>query len=232
LALADSLARSGRAEEARHVLMAWWDRERSEAPRGQLEHAIWLRGVLTVDPEQAALEYRRLVVEFPGGRYAARSLARLARVAAASGDTLEAVRAWEALLREHPGSPDRVDARVWLRRHGQPDSSDGPEGTASPGVADGPEATAGMPPGRVGDHAVQLGAFDSDTRARELLEQARAAGLEARLVRVSGSQLIRVRSGRFRTEVEARARRGRIVRLGFEALVVDDAAREVPLGGR
>jgi hypothetical protein len=114
LAVADSLARSGRAEEARELLVAWWDGERADAARAELEHATWLRALLTVDPDQARIEYRRLVVEFPGGRYVAPSLARIALLLAAAGDTAGARESWESLRREYPGSEESARAEAWL----------------------------------------------------------------------------------------------------------------------
>ena len=176
------------------MLVEWWDRERPTASRSEREHGAWLRALLTVDPEQARIEYRRLVVEFPGGTYSASALTRIARIAEASGDTTGARSAWEVLLREHPGS-------------------------APASLAD-----------RALDHAVQLGAFSSLGRARELVERARAAGLTPRLVTVPGSDLVRVRLGRFADEPEAESLAGRARSLGFDALVVGEASRERAAG--
>jgi hypothetical protein len=114
LSVTDSLARSGRTEEARELLVAWWDGERSDASRAELEHATWLRALLTVDPDQARIEFRRLVVEYPGGRYVARSLARIALLLAAAGDTAGARQSWETVLREYPGSEESAWAEAWL----------------------------------------------------------------------------------------------------------------------
>lgn len=211
LATADSLSRSGRTEEAREWFVAWWDAGRSEASRSELEHATWLRAVLTVDPEQARVEYRRLVVEFPGGPHAAPALARIARMLAAAGDTAGARDTWETLLREHPGSEESATAEAWL-------------GSAPPG--DGVEAEGSAPL----DLALQLGAFSSLVRARELTARAREAGLEPRMVRVRGSDLIRVRLGRFGSEADAEELHGQIRALGFDALIVDGAEREEAVG--
>ena len=106
LVTVDSLAHSGRTEEARELLLTWWDGERSAASRAEIEHGTWLRALLTVDPEQARVEYRRLEVEFPGGRYVAPALVRIARLLEAAGDTTGARETWETLIREHPGSEE------------------------------------------------------------------------------------------------------------------------------
>ena len=43
----------GRTEEARAALVEWWDGDREDAPRRDLQRGLWLRGRLTVDPVQA-----------------------------------------------------------------------------------------------------------------------------------------------------------------------------------
>ena len=229
LARAGAFAHSGRTEEARAVLVEWWDRGRPTAPRSEREHGAWLRALLTVDPEQARIEYRRLVVEFPGGRYAAPALTRIARIAEASGDTAGARSAWEALLREHSGSAPASLARERLAAY-----SGGSGSAGGANVAETPGGTRNEPSvpatDRALDHAVQLGAFSSVGRARELVERARAAGLTPRLVTVPGSDLIRVRLGRFADEPEAESLAGRARSLGFDALVVGEASRERAAG--
>lgn len=109
LAQVDSLVTAGRTEEARDALVAWWDqagsRSREEAQRG-----LWLRGLLTVDPAQAAVDYQRLVVEYPRGAWSDRALLRLAQAADASGDPLRARNLLRSLLRDYPGSPLRLEA--------------------------------------------------------------------------------------------------------------------------
>lgn len=263
---ADTLVREGRADEARTLVTTWWARDRSGASRDDLQHAIWLRGVLTVDPRQAAVEYRRLVVEFPGGPFGDRAMARLAQGAAASGDSLQAAHMWQELLRERPRSPWVEEARGWLDSHpaaaagrseepaaggeaGKVDTAvvtpvadtavvtEANEPAAATGAVDSAAATrearAVSEPGQAaaGDWAVQLGAFRTLSRATELMERARRAGFEPRLVRVPGSELMRVRTGRFTDEGAAREAYRRVVRLGFDALVVDNAAQERAAGG-
>ncbi len=112
----DSLIVVGRAEEARTVLSGWWQRAaRAAIDRAQMQHAIWLRAVLTVDPTQASIDYQRLVVEYPGGPYTDRSLLRLAQAADARGDAVKARGHLRSLLRDYPASPIRADAERLLQ---------------------------------------------------------------------------------------------------------------------
>ena len=108
---ADSLASAGRAEEARSALLGWWEAQASGASRADLQRALWLRGLLTVDPSQAALDYQRLVVEYPGGPYTDGALLRLAQVERAAGRPERALAYLRALVRDYPSSPQRLRAR-------------------------------------------------------------------------------------------------------------------------
>ena len=63
-------------------------------------------------------------------------------------------------------------------------------------------------------------------RARVVEERAREAGLRPRLVTVNGSDLIRIRVGRFGTSEEATERMNRIRELGLDATLTDDADEE------
>lgn len=242
----EELARAGRAVEARVLLSEWWEGGRRMASRDAEQRAIWLRGVLTVDPGQASLDFWRLVVEYPLGPYTARALARIAGAADVSGDRAAAVRARETLVREHRGTPEAQRARAWLEARGEqppgpvepaarpPDvEAGGAEPTSGAGDEAGGRADPAEEAGASvrGDYAVQLGAFSTMIRARELMERARAAGLEPRLVRVPGSALARVRVGRFTGRPAAEELRRRVVGLGLEALVSEDASSEQPVGG-
>lgn len=84
-------------------------------------------------------------------------------------------------------------------------------------------------PAASGRFAVQVGAFSREDGARTLAARVEGEGLEARLVRVQGSGLIRVRVGRFGDAAEARATEARLRRLGFETAVVGDVPAEVPI---
>lgn len=255
----ESLARDGRAAEARDALVAWWEGESGRADRTKLQRAIWLRATLTLDPEDALIDYRRLTVEYPGGPYTDRALLRLGQEAAARQAWVQAARAMETLVRDHPGSSLVADARSWLERHRDdvareetaaetdpPASERSAAGAARPALSDAPPVRGGTPartsdgaraaapagdePGAAtADFAVQLGAFSTVARARVLEERARRAGLEPRLVTVAGSPLVRVRVGRFPDEGAAGGLRGRALDLGFEAMVVRGAGAETPV---
>jgi cell division protein FtsN len=77
---------------------------------------------------------------------------------------------------------------------------------------------------------VQLGAFASQSRARALQRRVQDAGFDARLARVPGSGLVRVRVGRFDAQADADALLTRLRGLGFAATVVLDANREEGIG--
>jgi cell division septation protein DedD len=233
----EELTALGRTEEARELLLVWWDHGRPAASRRDLQRGLWLRGQLTVDPRHAVLDYRRLTVEYPGGPFSARALFRLAQTAWELGDPATADVHLAQLDRSHPGSPTARKARSWRAGRGAPSAV--PEG-ASP-AAGGP----GRPPTReTGPRpdvasaadppwAVQLGAFLSDDRARTLRERAAAAGYATRLVRVEGSRLLRVRVGRFPAREEAERLLEEIRAGGLEATLVRDVHREVaPDGGQ
>jgi hypothetical protein len=104
----EELVRAGRSEEARQELLRWWNREYGDASRRDVQRGLWLRAQLTVDPRQASLDYRRLVVEYPGGPYADLALLRLAQSAFALGDSAAAREHVTRLQRDYPaGSATR-----------------------------------------------------------------------------------------------------------------------------
>jgi outer membrane protein assembly factor BamD (BamD/ComL family) len=72
---------------------------------------MWLRGLLTVDPEMAELDLRRLVVEYPGGPFSDQALIRLAHGARAQSDDVQALEYLNVVLRDYPESPLRNAAR-------------------------------------------------------------------------------------------------------------------------
>jgi cell division septation protein DedD len=77
---------------------------------------------------------------------------------------------------------------------------------------------------------VQLGAFGEEERARAVVQQAVAAGFEARLVRVDGSPLLHVRVGSFAERPGAQALFERLAREGIQGAVVRDDRPERPAG--
>lgn len=228
----DELARLGRAAEAREMVLAWWEAAGPRPSRRDLQRALWLRGSLNPDPAQASLDFRRLVIEFPGGAYSHLALFRLAQVAYAAGDSAAAAAMVAQLGREYPASPVRREAEAWLATAGPvPERMAGAPAAveAAPPSADVAPPPAGEPAAAVtgtGHFAVQLGAFSSQGRAEALLERVAAAGFEARLVRVPGSDLVRVRVGTFDSAEGAGEILGRLQELGFPATVARDAHRE------
>jgi len=217
----DSLVMDGRTEDARQALMMWWDhanapvnsKQRVPTARIELQYAVWLRAVLTVDPVQAAVDYQRLVVEYPAGPYSDRALLRLAQAAEARGDALQAREYLRTLLRDYPTSPARLDAGRML-----PSVESLADAAASPTPVPVPSAA--------GSWTVQLGAFASLDRARALREEIGAGHLNARIVLVPPSRLIRVRTGRFQSKARAEGLRSALAARGLEATVSGDAIRE------
>ena len=238
----DALARTGRTEEARTLLETWWNDDRSRSSRQERQHALWLRALLTVDPWTAALDYQRLVVQYPAGPYSDGALVRLAMLADFDEDVLRAAGYYRILLQDHPRSPDQVTARRWLEAHAQ-EIEEAEAAAAQTPDADVAVSTGEEPPARQlateassvrGDalapraapYAVQLGAFSTTERARAVAVSMRLATFEIRLVRVTGSPLFRLRVGRFAERSEAAGLKDEIVGLGYEATVVSDAAEE------
>lgn len=96
---------------------------------------------------------------------------------------------------------------------------------AAPRAEEEPRREADAGRGRI---TVQLGAFSTEERARRFAGEVEAAGYRPRMVRVRGSELIRVRTGRFRDEAEARALGARLQDHGFDATIASDAHMEIP----
>jgi hypothetical protein len=113
------------------------------------QHAIWLRALLTTDPEFSELDYRRLVIEYPGGPYSDGALLRLAQGARAWGDLEAARRYLEILVRDYPLSPLRAVGRCFVARLDESPALLGfgcaPASSAAPSFA-----TAGPPVSPVG----------------------------------------------------------------------------------
>lgn len=78
-------------------------------------------------------------------------------------------------------------------------------------------------------YAVQVGAFESEELARRLLASINASGFRARVVRVAGSALVRVRIGAFFDRTGAVELMDRVRRRGHEATLAADVAEESPM---
>ena len=112
----ERLTRMGRTEEARDDLIVWWKDERLDATRRELQRGLWLRGRLTVDPVQAKLDFRRLVVLYPSGQFTPDAVMRLAQAAFAMGDQAAARDYVDTLSRDYPRSDARGRAEAWIAR--------------------------------------------------------------------------------------------------------------------
>ena len=108
--------REGRIDEARREVERWWISSGGHGSPETLQFALWLRGILTVDPLQADRDFQRIVLEFPSSPHAAPSRLRLGQSAHARGDLVEALKHYEALDRDYPGTRFRLIARSWLER--------------------------------------------------------------------------------------------------------------------
>lgn len=207
--------RDGDVSAARARLLEWFDTYESAAGREAQQHAIWLRGLLTLDPGQAVEDYRRLVIDFAGGPWSDRALERLALIAEASGDLRAAARRWERLMRDYPSSSLRDRARTWLSLNAR-------ELAAAEVPTPAPDAEA------AGSFTVQVGAFVNPARAMAVVDRLARLDRDARRVIVPGSDLVRVRVGRFTTRAEADALVAELLAAGLDARVAADAPAEVP----
>lgn len=232
----ERLTRLGRTEEARTALADWWEGDRAEASRRELQRGLWLRGRLTVDPVQAELDFQRLVVLYPSGQFTPDALLRLAQASWAMGDEDGARSHVATLQRDYPGADATETAGRWLADPGPlPPPGDTPsrgaEATAEARPAASPRADA--PAGqetRVAamSYSVQLGAFAEPERAAALYETTREQGVDARLVRVRGSQFVHVRVGRFAQRSAAVELLDELTARGINAaLVRDDRPEEL-----
>jgi cell division septation protein DedD len=240
----EELTRLGRAQEARVALTEWWEGDREDASRRELQRGLWLRGRLTVDPVQAELDFQRLAVMYPSGRFTPQAILRLAQASFAMGDEEEARRYIGVLVRDYPSSEARGQGEAWLSAAGPvPPPGDTPtRGVAAEEQPDAPapaadsaevadDAREGDPaesPAPVMNYYVQLGAFADEARAIALYEQVRESGVEARVVRVDGSRFTHVRVGRFADRADAVEQLDELTAAGVSAaLVRDDRAEEV-----
>lgn len=117
LDVVDSLALAGRADQARTELESWWENQRIRSNRRDRQRGLWLRAILTVDPHMAALDFQRLVLEYPGGSYSDEAMLRLGLISAASEDLPRAAAYFRTLVTDYPRSPQRRRAQEWLAEH-------------------------------------------------------------------------------------------------------------------
>lgn len=226
----EELTEIGRTEGARELLVRWWNDAYAGASRQDAQRALWLRGRLAVDPDRAALDFRRLVVEYPGGPYSDLALLRLAQAEYAAGDSAAAAREVARLAREYPASAVGSEARAWLASAGPVPPRSGRVASAGDASGEARRVEAARATSEAHPFSVQLGAFAQRERAEALRSKAAGAGFEARLATVPGSDLVRVRVGRFDSGEEARAILRRVRDRGFAAMLVRDAELELRPG--
>ena len=239
LDVVDSLALAGRTDEARTELESWWENQRVRSSRRDRQRGLWLRAILTVDPRTAGVDFQRLVLEYPGGSYSDEAMLRLGLIAAADEDLPRAAAYFRTLVRDYPRSPQRRRAQEWLAEHvvaveeaeaafseapkPEVESPDGADAQEPEGASPDRSETASL------RYAVQVGAFESEERARSLLASIHASGFRARIVRVAGSTLVRVRIGAFLDRTAAVELMERVRRRGHEATLAADVAEEGPV---
>jgi len=248
----ERLTRLGRTDEARAVLLEWWDNGRADASRRELQRGLWLRGRLTVDPVQAELDFQRLALLYPSGQFTPDAVLRLAQASWAMGDDAAARRYLETLERDYRRTDAWELAQEWIADAGplppagdtptrivEPiarDETDSPtqpvtadSSVADPGEAE-PEEAAAEGDAPVMNYFVQLGAFGDEERALALYEEVAARDIDVRVVRVEGSQFTHVRVGRFAERSAAVELLEELTAQGIRAALVRDDREERPAG--
>ena len=231
LDVVDSLALAGRADEARTVLESWWQSQRVRSSRGDRQRGLWLRAILTVDPRMAGLDFQRLVLEYPGGSHSDEAMLRLGLISAAAEDLPGAAGYFRSLVTDYPRSTQRRQAEEWLSEHEvaveEAEETAVREAASADADAREPEVNSPERAETVSPrYAVQVGAFESEERARSLLAAVNASGFQARIVGVLGSALVHVRIGTFFDRTGAAELMVRVRRRGHEATIAVDVADE------
>ncbi len=206
--------RNGRLDDARTVLDQWWSSDRATARPSALERGIWLRARLTRDPDAAGYYLRRIVTEFPEGRFAEQAEERLTQLA--------------LLMPEDAANPDTRDPDARDRSDTDPDEAE-PRPPPTPEPTEVRRATPSA--SEAGPISVQFGAFRFVSQTDKLAGGIRAAGYEPRVVGLERDDLVRVRVGRFTDRADAQRLLRELEAHGFRGYVVFDAASERDPGG-
>lgn len=249
----DSLVIAGEYDSARSILDQWWSaRDEFDVPGSDKARALMLRARLAGSPEAAEPDYLAIVLGYPTSPYAPDALLRLGQGLLAAGDAARAAAYLERLVADYPGRPQRTRALLWLarantaaRRPGAACSAaqEGLRSTNDPDLRSMLQVEAGAscavrtqprsddrpddpPVAASGSFAVQAGAFQYRRSADNLVERLRQAGFQPRIVRLPGSELLRVRVGRFDGRGGADRLVTRLRDQGFDAVVVTDADDE------
>ncbi len=210
----ESLVARGRIEEARSELLRWWEAGEKRS-RLELQRGIWLRARLTVDPAVAATDYRRLVVEFPGGAFTDDALLRLGRMAEVEGRLAEAAEHFRVLVRDYPGSPLGAEARAWLDAHREALAALPQEVLPAPDTAR-PGTPARTESGRQGAGEARLKEGRDTLPPPEAEGERRPPATEPGAVAAPAS----VQAGAFRSLERARRLERRLRAAGFEPRLV------------
>ena len=242
----ERLTRLGRTDEARAELLDWWDAERADASRRELQRGLWLRGRLTVDPVQAELDFQRVALLYPSGQFTPNAVLRLAQASWAMGDEPAARRYLDTLQRDYRRFEAWEQAQEWIADAGPlPPPGDTPNRSPEPVREGGEAAEMDAPERPVQDspvvvqeeaepeqassemnYHVQLGAFVDEDRAVALFEEVQAQDIDVRLVQVDGSQFTHVRIGRFAQRAAAVELLEELTAQGISAALVRDDREE------
>jgi hypothetical protein len=114
-----NLIGTGRFTEARNTLERW-ERDhgdpRSGSDPGDRARALFLRGVLSTEPQAAEDAYMGVVLGYPSSAAAPEALLRLGQGLLTAGDTRRALAYLERLHSDYPGVPARETGQLWLAR--------------------------------------------------------------------------------------------------------------------
>lgn len=111
---AQTLVNDGNAQAGRALI----DSMIAIAQPGSNEYAegVYWRAVLAATAADAEMDYRRIVVDFPGSPRVEDALIRLAQLEIARGNYDGALRHLTRIASEHPDSPARARAGYWMAR--------------------------------------------------------------------------------------------------------------------
>lgn len=234
LAKARALADSGRVEEARAYLEAWFSTGDPDG-REELSLARLLRARLASDPDSAEADYVWVAIE-GDATYAPEASMRLAQLRLVRGEPERVLADLDDFRASHPADPRIGESWLWTGHAyealGELAAACEAWHRADPGdiairsaVAEVVRACAHEGP----VFAVQVGAFGAAAGAEGLGERVRRAGFDAYVDRSGQDGLYRVRTGRFLRLASAARFADRVRRHGFEAVVV---LTSQPPGGR
>ena len=250
LASIDSLLSRSRFREATAALDAWDRALTTKVPAADRAAALMMRARMAGQGDKARDLYFEISSSYPSSREAAVALLRLAQLAVAENDTLRAVAHFQRVARDYPTADAAADAREWLaklspttptrnaqqpapstdattsRTPPKPAQSSAP--VSAPTSASTPAAARDTKAGaKDGPFALQIAAFREPSTAVTVAKKLTQRGFDARVVTVPGSTLSRVRIGRFPTSKATDDLLRRLRAAGYEAVVVDDAAKEI-----